>query len=66
MFVFITDNELTHHHHGGLDYKEYVNFARGRISCFMTRNIAAPSISIPKVGGTRSTLTRLILRLRPG
>jgi phosphoribosyl 1,2-cyclic phosphodiesterase len=28
-FVFLTDNELTHKHPTGLDYKDYVEFARG-------------------------------------
>jgi phosphoribosyl 1,2-cyclic phosphodiesterase len=28
-FVFLTDNELTHKHPTGLDYKAYVEFARG-------------------------------------
>jgi len=28
-FVFLTDNELTHHHPTGCDYADYVNFARG-------------------------------------
>jgi phosphoribosyl 1,2-cyclic phosphodiesterase len=28
-FVFLTDNELTFKHPGGLDYKDYVNFSSG-------------------------------------
>ncbi len=28
-FVFLTDNELTLHHPTGMDYKDYVNFAKG-------------------------------------
>ncbi|GMR04154.1 MAG: MBL fold metallo-hydrolase [Thermodesulfobacteriota bacterium] len=28
-FVFLTDNELTYHHKTGLDYEDYVEFARG-------------------------------------
>ncbi len=28
-FVFITDNELTYKHPGGLDFKDYVEFSRG-------------------------------------
>lgn len=28
-FVFMTDNELTFKHEGGLDYKEYLEFVRG-------------------------------------
>ncbi|MEO5358011.1 MAG: MBL fold metallo-hydrolase [Nitrospirae bacterium YQR-1] len=28
-FVFITDNELTYKHPGGLDYKDYMEFAKG-------------------------------------
>lgn len=29
IFVFMTDNELGHHHPRGLSYEEYVDFARG-------------------------------------
>jgi phosphoribosyl 1,2-cyclic phosphodiesterase len=28
-FVFLTDNELAHKHHGGLDYDEYLRFSEG-------------------------------------
>ncbi|MBI5562158.1 MAG: MBL fold metallo-hydrolase [Deltaproteobacteria bacterium] len=28
-FVFLTDNELTHHHPTGLDYNDYAKFAKG-------------------------------------
>ena len=28
-FVFLTDNELAHKHHGGLDYDDYVRFSEG-------------------------------------
>jgi phosphoribosyl 1,2-cyclic phosphodiesterase len=28
-FVFLTDNELAHKHHGGLDYKDYLTFSEG-------------------------------------
>lgn len=28
VFVFLTDNELTHHHPTGVDYKDYVKFAK--------------------------------------
>jgi phosphoribosyl 1,2-cyclic phosphodiesterase len=28
-FVFLTDNELTHRHPGGLDYEDYCRFSRG-------------------------------------
>jgi phosphoribosyl 1,2-cyclic phosphodiesterase len=28
-FVFLTDNELAHKHHGGLDYDDYLRFSEG-------------------------------------
>jgi ribonuclease BN (tRNA processing enzyme) len=28
-FVFLTDNELTYRHEGGLDYQDYLEFSRG-------------------------------------
>jgi phosphoribosyl 1,2-cyclic phosphodiesterase len=28
-FVFLTDNELAHKHHGGLEYKDYLTFSAG-------------------------------------
>ncbi|MEE9613772.1 MAG: MBL fold metallo-hydrolase [Thermodesulfobacteriota bacterium] len=65
-FVFITDNEITHQHPGGLDYRDYVKFSEGADLLFHDAEYTPADYKITRGWGHSVYLDTLYLALEAG
>jgi phosphoribosyl 1,2-cyclic phosphodiesterase len=65
-FVFLTDNELTHRHPGGLDFADYVRFAAGADLLFHDSEFTEEEYQAKKTWGHSTYRAALQLALDAG